>query len=93
MHGVRSTPHSGSMQEFWTTTKIDFESPQHVNLMLNPDFQPCPPFQSAVTEEFIKWVWLGLKTVISVKIIVKIQEKKLIQVKFLHLWPKGWPRW
>ena len=33
-------------------------------LMLNPDFQPCPPFQLALTEEFIKWVWLGLKTVI-----------------------------
>ena len=35
--------------------------------MLNPDFQPCPPFQSADTEELIKWVWLGLKTVIIVK--------------------------
>ena len=43
-------------------------------LMLNPDFQPCPPFQSAVTEELIKWVWLGLKTVIRVKIMVKIQK-------------------
>ena len=45
--------------------KIDFDLPGlHVNLMLNPDFKPCPPFQSAVTEELIKWVWLGLKTVI-----------------------------
>ena len=34
--------------------------------MLNPDLQPCPPFQSAVTEELVKWVWLGLKTVIIV---------------------------
>ena len=44
----------------------------HVYLMLNPDFQPCPPFQSAVTEELIKWVWLGLETVIIVKIMVKV---------------------
>ena len=35
--------------------------------MLNPDFQPRPPFQSAVTEELIKWVWLELKIVIIVK--------------------------
>ena len=45
--------------------------------MLNPDFQPCPPFKSAVTEELIKWVWLGLKTVIIVKIMVKIQKRTI----------------
>ena len=45
--------------------------------MLNPDFQPCPPFQSAVTEELIKWVWLGLKTVIIVKMMVKIQKRTI----------------
>ena len=45
--------------------------------MLNPDFQPCPPFQSAVTEELIKLVLLGLKTVIIEKIIVKIQKKTI----------------
>ena len=62
---------------------------QHVYLMLNPDFQPCPPFQSAsnktkqVTEEFIKWVWLGLKTVITVKMMVKIQ-KRTINLSKIH---------
>ena len=35
----------------------------------------CPPFQSAVTEELIKWVWLGLKTVTIVKIMEKNTEK------------------
>ena len=45
--------------------------------MLNPDFQPCPPFQSADTEELIKWVWLGLKTVIIVKIMVKLQKRTI----------------
>ena len=45
--------------------------------MLNPDFQPCPPFQSAVTEDFIKWVWLGLETVILVKMMVKIQNRTI----------------
>ena len=45
--------------------------------MLNPDFQPCPPFQSTVTEEFTKWVWLGLKIVIIVKMMIKIQKKKI----------------
>ena len=34
---------------FWLTSIA-----QRVYLMLNPDFQPCPPFQSAVTEELIK---------------------------------------
>ena len=43
--------------------------------MLNPDFQPCPPFQSAVTEELIKWVWLGLKTVDYSKNYGKNTEK------------------
>ena len=43
--------------------------------MLNPDFQPCPPFQSALTEEFTKWVWLGLKTVTIVEMMVKIQKR------------------
>ena len=52
--------------------------------MLNPDFQPCPPFQSAVTEELIKWVWLGLKTVIMVKIMVKIQ-KRMINSSKIHI--------
>ena len=51
--------------------------------MLNPDFQPCPPFQSAVTEELIKWVWLGLKTVIIVKLKVKIQ-KRMINSSKIH---------
>ena len=41
--------------------------------MLNPDFQQCAP---AVTEELIKWVWLGLKKVIVVKMMLKIQKKK-----------------
>ena len=45
--------------------------------MLNSDFQPCPPLQSAVTKELIKWVWLGLKTVIIVNIMVKIQKSKI----------------
>ena len=45
--------------------------------MLNPDFQPHPPFQSAVTEELIKWVWLELKTVIIVKMMVKIQKRTI----------------
>ena len=48
-----------------------------INLMLNPVFQTCPPFQSAVTEEFIKWVWLGLKAVIIVKMMVKIQKRTI----------------
>ena len=45
--------------------------------MLIPDSQPCPPFLSAVTEEFIKWVWLGLKTVIIVLMMVKIQKRTI----------------
>ena len=52
----------GCKQGFWTSMKMDFDSPAlHTYLMLhvNPDFQPCPPFQSAVTEELIKWVWLA----------------------------------
>ena len=52
--------------------------------MLNPDFQPCPPFQSADTEELIKWVWLGLKTVIIVKIMVKIQKRTINSSK-IHI--------
>ena len=52
--------------------------------MLNPDFQPCPPFQSAVIEELIKWVWLGLKKVIIVKMIVKIQKKTINSSKILY---------
>ena len=55
---------------------MDFDiDAQQVYLMLNPDFQPCPPFQSAVTEELIKWVSLGMKTVIIVKMMVKKTEK------------------
>ena len=50
-------------QRKWILTQRDY-------LILNPDFQPCPPFQSVVTEELIKWVWLRLKTVIIVKIMV-----------------------
>ena len=45
--------------------------------MLNPDFQPCPTFQSAVTEKLIKWVWLGLKTVVIAKMMVKIQKRTI----------------
>ena len=28
--------------------------------LIKSRFKPYPPLQSAVTEEFIKWVWLGL---------------------------------
>ena len=52
--------------------------------MLNPDFQLCPPFKSAVTEELIKWVWLGLKTVIIVKIMVKIQKRMINSSKIQY---------
>ena len=44
-------------KDFGHQQKLDFDFTriaQHVYLMLNPDFQPCPLFQSAVTEEFIK---------------------------------------
>ena len=58
---------------------MDFDSPALHNVFTShsiyPDFQPCPAFQSAVTEEFIKWVWLGLKTVIIVKMMVKNTER------------------
>ena len=55
---------------------MDFDiDAQHVYLMLNPDFQPHLPFQSADTEELIKWVWLGMKTVIIVKMMVKKQKR------------------
>ena len=50
---------------------------QRVYLMLIPDFQPCQPFPLVVTKELIKWVWLGLKTMIIVKMMVKIQKKTL----------------
>ena len=44
---------------------------EYTTCLLMPDFQPCPPFQSEVIEQFIKWVWLGLKTVIIVKMMLK----------------------
>ena len=51
--------------------------------MLNPDFQPRPPFQSVVRQDFIKWVWLELITVITVKMMVKVQKKTINSSK-LH---------
>ena len=40
-------------------------------------FSTMSTIHLAVTEELIKWVWLGLKTVIIVKIIVKIQKRTI----------------
>ena len=55
--------------------------------MLNPDFQPCPPLQSAIAEEFIKWVCLGLKKVTTVKMMVKIQKKTINSSKIYQAVP------
>ena len=64
----------------------DFDSPglyKHVYLMLNPDFQSHIPFHSVVTEELIKWVRLGLKTVITLQNDGK-NTKKTINSSKIH---------
>ena len=48
---------------------MDFHSPPSsptwlVSVVNVDGFRPCPPYQSAVTGELTKWVWLGLKTVV-----------------------------
>ena len=72
---------------------MDFDSPagiaQRVYLMLNPDFQPCPPFQSAVTEELIKWVMLMEWTGRPLHQSTESRAENLQHFKFINL-ANGW---
>ena len=56
--------------------------------MLNPDFQPCPPFQSAVTEELIKCVCMARAEISDSKKMVKILKRTINSSKIYTSCPR-----